>query len=194
MVVATLALTGWALDSLLVATEFHQVAGAGWIIHLTHLWWGPPGLLIGLWLARRTFARWVHRQAPPPTVEHLTAELPPAPRMLARQIVAAPLQATLLAWFRAYPTTARLPDDLARQLGQPLLAVEAALAALMAAGLVVPICASDLTFYRLTQDAARLQCLAELAAWQETWLAHSSGLSASVGVPLPRDPRPRTER
>ena len=66
MVVATLALTGWALDSLLVATEFHQVAGAGWIIHLTHLWWGPARLLIGLWLARRTFARWVHRQAPPP--------------------------------------------------------------------------------------------------------------------------------
>lgn len=191
MLIALLALAGWVLDSLLVSLALHQVAGAGIMVHIRHLWWGPPVLLAVVWLARRGFARWVHRKAPPPTVEHLAAELSPAVQVLARQIVAAPTQATLLAQFRAYPTTAHLSDDLTQQIGQPLPVVEAALAALVAAGLLEPICACDLTFYRLTQDPERLQCLAELAAWQETWLEHGSGLLAGVGVPLRRPAAPQ---
>lgn len=193
MLIALLAVAGWTLDTLLVSLEVQQMPGAGIMTHLTHLWGGPPLLLAGLWLARRGLARWGPRKSPP-TVEHLTAELPPLVQGLARQMVASPAQATLLAQFWAYPATARLPDDLARQLGHPLPEVEAALAGLVAAGLLEPIGAGDLLFYRLTRNPVCLQCLAELVAWQETWLEHSRSLATSVGRPVQDHPVLRTDR
>jgi hypothetical protein len=123
--------------------------------------------------------------APPSDLfDRLTRDLRPAVKRLARQIAASETNLAVLAFLRCYPYTALTAHDLARQIDRPYLEAAPALAGWVAAGLVEDATAGDITFYRLTTDAARLRDLEDVLAWQARWLDQALGIAQAIGVPM----------
>ena len=166
IVISTLALGGWTLDSLLMAIEMHGQAGWNWPAHLLHLWYGPPLLVAVLMLGYRRLPRaafWVPQL---PAGHMLDRSLRAEVRKLAALVAASPTNAAVLELLRRLPTTAMTACDLAHSLGRAEAEVEPALHVLANARLIDARLVCGLAFYRLTNDPPRLAQLHALAAWQ----------------------------
>ncbi len=126
------------------------------------------------------------RSPPPdPWFERLTADLRPAVKTLARQMVTSAPERAVLTFLHAAPHTTLTAADLAWQIDQPVAAVATVLAAGMDAGWVEGVTAADLRFYRLTHDPGRLRDLDEVFAWQAFWMGQARDIAQAVGGPFP---------
>lgn len=126
------------------------------------------------------------RSAPPEFwFEQLTADLRPAVKLLARQLVASAPGRAVLTFLHNTPHTALTAADLAWQIDQPVAAVTTVLAAGVDAGWIEGVAAGDLRFYRLTHDPNCLRDLAEVFAWQAYWMNQARGIAQAVGASLP---------
>ena len=162
MVVAVLALSGWLVDSLLVALHMHGLAQDGLRVHLWHLWYLPPLLASGLLLVHHYRPELMSRVTAMPVFDGLVGNLRPELKTLARDVTCSETRATLLTVLQAYPTLSLTATDLAGTVGGELEDVELALEDLTTLGLIEKQTVYDLTFYRLTQDEIRMRSFIEI--------------------------------
>jgi hypothetical protein len=125
-----------------------------------------------------------------PWFERLTADLRPAVKILARQLVASAPRRAVLTFLHAAPQMAHTAADLAWPIDHPVGDVTIVLAGGMDAGWIEGVTAGDLFFYRLTRDPTRLRDLDEVFAWQAFWMNQVRDIVQAVGGPLPALPRP----
>ena len=181
MVVAVLALSGWLIDSLLVALHVNGLAQDGLRVHLWHLWYLPLLLASGLLLVQHYRPELMSRVTAMPVFDGLIRNLRPELKTLARDVTCSETRATLLTVLQAYPTLSLTATDLAGTVGGELEDVELALEDLTTLGLIEKQTVYDLTFYRLTQDEIRRKQLREVAAWQDSWSEQANQLAQLVG-------------
>jgi hypothetical protein len=119
------------------------------------------------------------RQRPP--AEDLLRDLPPDVAALTANLLNAPAARDLLIYLWKHPQMAMTAADLAGQVGHTDDEVASALENLERLALVHRQCVCDMTFYRLTDDQARLGRLDQFIAWRVDWLAHARRVEQLVG-------------
>jgi hypothetical protein len=123
--------------------------------------------------------RLLRQQGPP--AEDLLRDLPPDVAALTASLLSAPAARDLLTFLWNHRKVAMTAADLAGQVGHAEGEVVLALDNLECLALVHRQCVCYMTFYRLTDDQARLGRLDQFIAWRVDWLAHAHRVEQLVG-------------
>lgn len=185
--ISLLAVGGWFVDSALMNLKMHGSVIAAYLTDYTHLWYGPPVLVVVVVLARRyrpDVAAWLSSVS---SFRSISSALRPDVKQLAFELTRSQSRAAVMSYFLSHPTTLLLTHDLAALVGHERDEIQRQLNELERLGLVQRQRACELAFYGLTQDKSVRSRLAEVSNWQQSWQEQARQLAQAAGPSLLHD-------
>lgn len=187
VVISLLSVGGWLIDSTLMDLKMHGSVTAAYLTDYTHLWYGPPLLVIAVLLARRyrpDVAAWLSSVS---NFRSISSALRPDVKQLALELTRSQSGAAVMSYFLLHPTTLLLTHDLAASVGYEHDEIQRELDRLAGLGLVRQQRACELAFYGLTQDKSVRSRLVEVSTWQQGWQEQARQLAKVAGPSLLHD-------
>lgn len=182
--ISLLAVGGWLVDSALMNLKMHGWVIAAYVTDYTHLWYGPPLLVVAVVLARRhrpDVAAWLSSVS---SFRSISSALRPDVKQLAFELTRSQSRAAVMSYFLSHPTTLLLTHDLAALVGHERDEIQRQLDELERLGLVQQQRACELAFYGLTQDKRVRSGLAEVSNWQQSRQEQARRLAQAAGPSL----------